>query len=451
MEFAAYKNVAAIAGVNLILALAVSPISAQEASIPAFAAQGVATGAALPTALMDSSHTQPEGGIPYGNWVLYPTIFVGAVYNDNVYQTPSNQTSAVGMRLTPSIEADQDNGLHKTTVYANSDAQLFPGHNANSGQTASTVSGRAGLSHLWAPTDDLSVHISGDFTRMDGAFGSTLAANSSVNSAASFVGSPTSMNVAGYRQFSDQTTGAVTVEDKLTNQIFVRSGLGVQQIIYERPPIGVSSSLNGIDYNAFGRFGFWISPLLNAFAETGGDLRRYSNAPLSDTNSYRVVGGLSSDLIGLFRGEIYGGFQKQFSTQNAFAPILAPTFGGKISYYPLPYLTIAASLDQGFGSATGSVGGVPGASSSTLQARLQADYEMFEYWRASVRAGFVETRYSDSQKLSDSLLAGAGVSYSFWRNMALTLDYQYTESASNGFGRASYPDNTVSIGVTYHY
>jgi hypothetical protein len=285
---------------------------------------------------------------------------------------------------------------------------------------------------------------------MDGAFGSTLATGSPINSATSFVGAPVAMNVAGYRQFIDQMTATLTVEKKLTDRTFIRTGLGVQKVIYEQPPVGVSRSLNGIDYNAFGRFGFWVTPQVNAFVETGADLRRYNNAAPSDSNSYHLVGGVSSDLIGLVRGEVYGGVQKQYSTQGVFAAATSPTYGGRITYYPTAYLTFGANVDQGFGSATGTLGAYPGASGGTLQARLQADYALFEYWRASARAGYAETRYTSSTQLVQSRLAGAGFSYTVWHNMAFTFDYQYTRTASNGGARPN-TNSLVSAGVTYRY
>jgi hypothetical protein len=441
----------ALSAFSLAAVLAISPISAQEAVTPGFAAQGAAiSGAALPEALAGTPKTRPESGIALGSWMLYPSIFAGVIFNSNVYQTQLDPKGAIGSRITPNLEIDQDDGLHKTTVYANADAQLYPGAPSNHGLTASTISGRAGLAHFWEPMSDLSVHFSSDFTRMSGAFGSTFATGSPVNSATSFVGAPVAMNVANYRQFTDQTTTILTVEKKLTERTFIRTGLGVQQVIYEQPPIAVASSPSSIDYNAFGRFGFWVTPQLNAFVETGADLRRYGNASQSNSNSYRVVCGVASDLIGLFRGEVYGGAQKQYSTQRLFAATTAPTYGGRISYYPTPYLTVAASVDQGFGSAAATLGASPAASGATLQARLQVDYALFEYWRASARAGYADTRYTASTQMAESWIAGAGFSYDLWRNTAFTFDYQYTRTASN-WGAFPNSDSLVSAGVTYRY
>lgn len=440
------------AGASIIAIVASTSAFADDVA-PSFAAQGAAIlGSAPPAALAPASGTNSTSGIPYGSWMLYPSIFVGAVFNSNVYQTQANQTAAGGLRLTPNIEADLDDGLHKTTLYANADAQLYPGYNSRLGENASTVSGRAGLAHLWSPTSDIVVRFSADFTRQDGPFGGTLATSSPIGSVTAFVGAPTALNVNGFRQFSDQTTVLASVEKSLTEQTFFRVGAGAQQLIYEAAPQGYFGGRNGIDYNAFVRGGFWVTPLVNVFVETGGDLRRYYGSSFYDANSYRVIGGLSSDMIGLVRGQIYGGLQQQFSTQGTFGDLTKPALGFSLTYYPLEYLTIAASLSNSFG-APGSSGlrSVASANNETWQARLQADYTLFEYWRASVRAGWADTLYTSNSTSSQAWLAGAGFSYNIWRNFAATVDYQFTRTNSLGVSATSYSQNLVTAGVTYRY
>ena len=157
-------------------------------------------------------------------------------------------------------------------------------------------------------------------------------------------------------------------------------------------------------------------------------------------------------MIGLVRGQIYGGVQQQFSTQGTFGDMTKPALGFNLTYYPTEYLTIAASLSNTFGAPGASgVNSVVSANNETWQARLQADYALFEYWRASVRGGYADTLYSGNSTSSQAWLAGAGFSYSFWRNVALTLDYQFTRSNSLGVSAMSYSQNMLTAGVTYRY
>jgi opacity protein-like surface antigen len=47
-------------------------------------------------------------------------------------------------------------------------------------------------------------------------------------------------------------------------------------------------------------------------------------------------------------------------------------------------------------------------------------------------------------------LAGASFNYAIWRNLLLTLDYQYTQEHSNA-PRSSFTQNTATAGLTYKY
>ena len=222
------------------------------------------------------------------------------------------------------------------------------------------------------------------------------------------------------------------------------------------PPPEITGELGAADYNAFVRGGFWLTPQLNAFVETGGDLRHYFATSLYDTNAYRVIGGLSSGMIGLFRRERF----MAVSSRNS-APEACLANRTRLPMAPLNLLSDPISHRRGeprqyFGSAGAVAASSPTVSNSqTLQAQLQADYAMFEYWKASVRGGFAETRYYGSSYSSEAWLAGVGASYNFSRNFALTLDYPFSRVDTNGLASGtnalSYSQNIVTAGVTYRY
>jgi hypothetical protein len=429
-----------------------APGSASALSVPDAAVPGAAIRESAVPAALSAAGPAPSHGIPIVGWMFYPSMFAGVAFNDNVYQTQAATVSAWGVRLTPNLEADLDEGIHKATIYGLLDAQLYPRQNAALGQDASTVQARAGFSYLWSPTADLVTNLSVNYTRMSGPFGSTLITTSPINSATSFVGAVSALNVSGFRQFANQTTGTVSVQKTVTDALFVRVGGSVQDLVYERPPIGYTGGLSGVDGSGFLRLGTPVTPQVNAFVEGGGDFRRYYSTSFYDTNAFRVIGGLSSDLIGLFRGEVYGGVQRQFSVRGTFAPLTAPAAGGRLTYYPTEYFTIAASSDLSFGAAGGfGAASAISAQNETLQTRLQADYALYQYWRASVRAGYAQSWYYGSSATASTWLAGTGMSYFFWTNWALTGDYQYSRVLANAIGSSSYVDNLVSIGVTYRY
>src|SRR5438105_505562 len=75
-------------------------------------ALGGTTGPALqepPATVQRANPFEPRGreytGLPVGGWLLYPSVFVGAIFDDNVNQGSTSRTSAAGARVVPSLYA----------------------------------------------------------------------------------------------------------------------------------------------------------------------------------------------------------------------------------------------------------------------------------------------------------------------------------------------------------
>jgi hypothetical protein len=397
--------------------------------------------------LGESTGPDPEAGLPLAGFLVYPSFFAGVIYNDNLYATHDDRKAALGLLFSPNLTAVDDQGLHKTTLTLNGAATVYPDYGGPSrGQPSPTnLSGAIGAEHLWRPMEDLTIDATAAYTRQYGIFGSSVAAGSS------FVSSPNLTIANGYAQYSNQTNGSITVEKKFGDQWFLRGGLDAQDIEYEGGAADVVEWQSGLDDNFFLRSGIWLTPQINTFVEGGADLRRYRDG-WYDSNAYRLVGGLGSNGIGLFRGEIFAGYQELFSARDTFGAVEAPAFGATIDYYPTRFLTIHARVDQSLGSAAVE-GTAPVGSpvADTVQARLQADYKISEYWSASARAGYARTAWSKSSLIDDAWMFGGEISYKFWRNLDINVSYQYSEATSNKYVENNYTQNIVSMGLSYHY
>src|SRR4051794_33778394 len=466
-------GLAELAALGLLCSL--HPAFAQSA--PGGATAAAAAGDGSPGALGGAIGPNPQFGVSIGSWLFYPSLFVGAIFNDNVFAASSNKVSAVGLRVRPSFEAINDSVVHKTAVYGTLDAQIYPGlqnPSGISGLTASRtnpkdVQGRAGVTHVWSPTADWTVSFLGDFTRQAGFFGTGIAGPANVIV-------PTNAVVRSTGQSFNQLTGSVSIEKKITDRSFVRATGTVQGILYDGQNLFLPANVlvptqnsgdRNLTYVGSLRGGYWVGPAIYVFAEGGADLRRYRNY-LLDTNGYHAIAGLGSDRISLFRGEVYAGYQEQFSARG-FANLRtgAPAFGARLYYYPLEYLTVSVSASQTLGAAAVPSlnamlsGIVPTfAAVRTTQVWGQVDYAFSPYWTASARVGYGRSDYGGSVGAEDVIVAGAGVSYTFWRNVAVTVDYQFTKTTSNlptisslfflpGF--TGYTQNIVSAGLTYRY
>lgn len=453
---------------------------AQEASSGAAAASAAA---GIPAA-----GPNPDHGVVFGDWMLYPSLFAGVVFNDNVYNTAVNRKSGLGIRIRPALEADRDAGIHKTIFYVNGDLQAYPGHAQSYMlwprpailRSPTNVSARTGFSHTYQPLPDLKFTLITDFTRGSGGlFGSQFSgAGSQVNVA----------NAAGLTNagtYTNQVTTGLSVEKQIADRLYLRGSIGAQYVFYDAQPTNTwLSALAGaatpntapsrsVSYTASLRTTYWLSPVLYTFVEPILDLRRYP-VSWSDTNGYRIVGGFGSDLISLFRGEIYGGYQSQTSAYGHFGATSSPAFGGRLSYYPTQYITLTASVDQTITAPSARpvyFGGLPfgfaqGAPTKTLQARLRGEYALWEYWSAFAQAGYGRNSTSANFNIAgwtpasstDFWSVGAGVNYNFWRNISLTLEYQFTKSIphNNALGAnwwipTDVSQNLVTAGLTYRY
>jgi opacity protein-like surface antigen len=425
-----------------------------------------------PVALDAARGPDPDHGMPIEGWMFFPTFFAGGVFNDNIYNTASNRKSAFGLRLLPSFEASNDNGIHQTTVYGTLDAQIYPGAFASGSSLASSpktsannIQGRAGFSQIYKPMEDLTFDVIFDYSRQIGLFGSGFGPGGP----SIFV--PNAIVPTGVPQYSNQLTGLVSVEKKITDRSFVELRGGIQGLIYQNPPNSpinfalpgagapMSGQQNGVIYTVSARAGYWVAPAFYMFVEPGGAFHNYQIFR-SDTAGYSIVSGLGSDQIGLWRGEIYSGYQRQSSVYGLFEAVSSPDFGARLHYYPTPYLTITATADETLGSATPSLSSFPtvGWGTRTFQAKLQGDYGFSPYWTASLRGGYGETNYAGLPRIDTAWTAGIGASYTFWRNVALTFDYQFMRTdtmrllgAGAGNGLGNYTQNLVTAGITYRY
>jgi len=381
------------------------------------------------------------GALPVGGWLLYPNVFLGAVYDSNVRQSAVTKTSSWGGRLVPSILAENNDGIHKTTLYGMADGRIYSNSDAQD-----TVAARAGVIQRYQPMLDLVFNAQFDYTRQKDLF-STFGIDHGVTTL-----NPTSIGLSPtavprtYNQFA----GAASVQ-KTFDRAFVNFGISVVDISYENDPNTVAPSPNGTTYTATARGGFWFTPFLYAYAEGAVDQRRFA-VDQFNSNGYRTVAGIGTDQIGLFRGEVYGGYQSEKHDFAALGTVNGAVAGGRIYYYPLRELTISASVDETLGVSLLQVvlPGALGSNTRSTNALLQATYALAREWAASARFGYIRTDFVDTVRRDDAWTGGATLTYSVWQNFGLTLDYQHVQLNSN-VPLQSFTRDVVSLGGNYRY
>ena len=244
-----------------------------------------------------------------------------------------------------------------------------------------------------------------------------------------------------------------------------------------------STSHDGTSVWATGRAGYNLTPQLYVFAEGSGIFQRFRNSAF-DTNGYRVIGGFGNhDAESLIRGEVYGGYQAQelvHDDLNAAVPVIvngtdangtpviningvtvinsnvpstvnSAIFGGRVYYLPTRYWSLVAGVDQTLGISTVLSPTIPaGTPTLATNAILQSNYSLAEWWSVGARVGYSQGRYYGIDRLDNGWMAGASFNYDIWRNLRLTLDYQWSTVRSN-VEFSDFTRNVYTAGLTYRY
>jgi hypothetical protein len=397
-------------------------------------------------------------GLHVDGWTVFPSIFVGAVYNNNIDQTGTDTNSGTSLRVTPHLAGTYDGGMHKTTFYGIVDAEFF---NTN------TVAATAGFAHAYQPMQDLALNFYGNYTREtdifnnaqnfnNGAIYPTASPNPNIPIIINPFGTTPGVNPIPFNQF----TGGASVT-KTIDQAFVSLSGTAFYIAFDHPdniPAPFQTSHDGASYYISGKVGYHVMPSFYVFAEGDGIFQRFNNS-LFDTNGYKVIGGVGSDdPQSLFRGEVYGGYQVQ-NQQNEIVigsgvptDVNSPVFGGRLTYLPTQYWTVTAQVDETLGISTTLAPSVPqGAPTRVTTAILQTNYGLSREWAVGARVGYTQGYlFGVSGQNNHAWMAGASFNYQIWRNLLLTLDYQYTNGRSDA-PLSDFTRQQTTAGVTYKY
>jgi hypothetical protein len=429
---------------------------------PCASAQLVSAPSDQPTSSQEISPVGPyQEGATLGGWMLFPSIFVGGTYDTNHDQSApgTDRDSGGAVRVAPRLVATHtDGGIHSTAIYGVGDFRFF---------NADTISADAGITHTYQPLPDLTLNGNFRYTRQTDLFTSALNFNNNAIGPAGQGGPAVTpppiinpfgttpiVNPIAYNQF----TAGGSVE-KTFGQGFASITATAFHIAYDHsddvlPPFNTSH--DGTAIWLTGRVGYHFVPSLYGFAEVTGVWQRFNNS-IFDTNGYRILGGLGTDEPNsLVRGEVYGGYQFQHQNQDLLVPGFSQNsdsgvFGGRVYYYPTRYWTLIASVDEALSMSTFLQPNLSvGSPVLVTTAILQTTYALSQQWSIGARVGYTRADYFDIDRLDNGWMAGASFNYQIWRNLNLTLDYQYSTVDSNVPGN-DFSRNVYTAGLTYRY
>jgi hypothetical protein len=402
-----------------------------------------------------------DEGLPIGNWLVFPNSFAGVVFATNPNNDPAGGRASPGLRLRSNTTAKTDDGIKKTLLYSNSDLQFFLNQGSNSLNQGSNSNGgnlnnfntQTGIIETYQPLSDIIINAQADFTRQIDYFSSVGVTNnlSAFNSTSlptlnsTGVGVAPSANPLPYNQIS----GSASVQKDFSNTFVILRG-SIVDLTYDSSSTITAPSPNGVTVTGSGRGGLWIIPDLYAYLETSIDKRAYATTALS-SSGFRSVAGVGSDQKGLFRGELYAGYQAENYTSAAVGSAKGPLLGGRGSYFPLPELTINASLDQTIGASLTTSPTSPATTSTKVTSLVgQANYAIAPEWTLAGRGALALTTYGGSNRRDTAWTVGLSFNYSVWQNFGLAFDIQRTVLNSS-VPQTGFTNNEVTLGLSYVY
>jgi hypothetical protein len=387
--------------------------------------------------LRQQQREQAEHALILGDWLVFPSAFVGGIYDTNPAQDSSGAKASEGLRLAMSGLAERNTGISKTDFYGMVDGRIYTNGSAS---TSNIATAQLGGIETYTPLPDWTFTGQGDFTRQRDLF-DTFGVNHTVTTLnTTGVGVAPTTNPTIYNQITGAGTG-----EKRFGRAFVDLGGSVVAQLYDQTT--ANGAPNNVVYTGTTRGGFWMTPDIYGFVEGSGDSRNYNTGFLS-SNGYRVVTGVGTGRIGLVQGEVYVGYQAEMFSSAGIGTAGGPAFGGQLDYTPLPELDLKIGADRTIGTTQTST--TTGTSTTVTDVLAVASYTLAKEWTASGRAGYIHTDYKGINRADDSWTIGPTLTYSVWQNFGLTLDYQHIETMSN-VPSASFTRDVVSVGVSYKY
>src|SRR6185312_2148325 len=155
--------------------------------------------------LRQQQREQAEHALILGDWLVFPSAFIGGIYDTNPSQASSGAKASEGLRLAMSGLAERNTGISKTDFYGMVDGRIYTN---GSSSTSNIATAQAGGVETYTPLPDWTFTGQGDFTRQRDLF-DTFGVNHSVTTLnTTGVGIAPTTNPTVYNQL----TGAASAE-----------------------------------------------------------------------------------------------------------------------------------------------------------------------------------------------------------------------------------------------
>lgn len=367
------------------------------------------------------SHTitkeEAKGGIPLGNFLLYPALSTTVLYDDNIYASRKNEVSDTVLTITPEMRIKSNFNHHSLEVGSGIDINRYHRFiNENTNDEWVYGKGRIDI------TDSTNLYGGVNFSHSHEDRSSPDAVEISKTG-----------TLTGPIRYTD-TGGNIGVYHTFNDRLALRVGGSVSKLNYDNLPLIGGGIYEGNlrdrkESLVGGRLIFTASDTLDLFAQGAADNRIYDNLGIYNRNShgFNAAVGMTYEPSDSLKGEAYIGRIGQNYDDTRFKYVSAIDYGFNIKYKTTPWTTFSMNLDRSLEETTisGSSGYLNTALSGRIDHRLSPDLSL----NASLTRQW--SQYNDIDR--DDIYTGAGVGAKMYLSNAIyaAADYKYRKRTSS--------------------
>lgn len=354
-------------------------------------------------------------GINAGGFQLYPRLQVGVAYTDNVYRQDANKIDDVTFTVEPGIAARSNWSRHMLNLTASAPLvrQAKETRRNENGWNVAAI-GRLDVG-------------SQSFVNVEASTAQLFESN--------FSGAQL-VNFASPRRF--QRTYAAVRGNYITGQFRIVGALDYNNFNFKPVELFDGSRLSQDDRDrevtrATGQVEYGISPDTSVFVQVGYANSRYNTPILGlgvnrDSDSVRVLGGVTFDLTSFIRGSVGVGYSDYNYKAAVFPDMKGFSVEGQLEYFPSQLTTVELRVRRLIEDSTR----VGSSGYFNTGARLGVDHELLRQVVLNAWADYEVDTYRGVNAKAKILQFGAGARYSLNRNAALRLELTHGDRKLEG-------------------
>jgi len=361
-------------------------------------------------------------GIRAGAFLIYPSLTVSEVYNDNVFAVDNNKDDDLITVIEPQVRVESNFSRHSLGLTAGSEVAF----------------------HINEEDEDYQdFFVSGD-GRLD------ITRQNFVDAELLFAKDHRDRDDPEDEGDRDEITDVYRYGGELSfTQLFNRlnfrlTGRALRNA-YTEPE---EADEDNVVYDALLRTGFFVSPRINTFIEGRYNVERRDRdedfAGIErDSQGWGVSGGAAVDLTDLLVGEFSVGYRRQYFDEGDFDEEDGIGYGIDLTWTPTLLTTVTASGGGDFRPTTQD----DAEANFRSTVGLGVEHELLRNVILAANVGYTRDDFSGIDRTDNTISAGGGVNYLINRNFSVGAGYNYTTRTSDEDDE-EFDRNLVRIGVT---